>query len=159
MDHVLAARLKLEKTIRNAVVHERFELHYQPVFGVSGRQLTGFEALIRLPDENGALISPATFIPAAEEMRLIDKIGAWVLREACRRAATWPDHLTVAVNLSPAQFTAGSISQVVADALEHAGLAPRRLEIEITESLLLGDTRGHGGTQGDQGHGRRDRHG
>ncbi len=73
-------------------------------------------------------------------MRLIDKIGTWVLREACRTAATWPDHLTVAVNLSPAQFSAGSVSKIVAAALQDTGLAPHRLELEITETLLLGDT-------------------
>ena len=76
----------------------------------------------------------------AEDIRLIDQIGAWVLREACRTAATWPPHLTVAVNLSPAQFKAGSVSAIVADALEQAGLAPHRLELEITESLLLGES-------------------
>ena len=80
------------------------------------------------------------FIPVAEDMRLIDKIGAWVLQEACRTAATWPKHLTVAVNLSPAQFAAGSVSEMVAAALKEAGLAAHRLELEITETLLLGNT-------------------
>ena len=80
------------------------------------------------------------FIPVAEDLRLIDKIGAWVLREACRAAATWPDNLTVAVNLSAAQFLAGGVSHVVAAALEEAGLAPHRLELEITETLLLGNS-------------------
>jgi diguanylate cyclase (GGDEF)-like protein len=139
MDAELQSRLELERTIRDAVTHERFELHYQPLFEVSNRRLTGFEALIRLPDGNGKLIPPMTFIPLAEEMRLIDKIGAWVLREACKTAATWPDGLTVAVNLSPAQFASGSISETVAGALQETGLAPGRLELEITESLLLGD--------------------
>ena len=82
----------------------RFKLHYQPLFEISNRRLIGFEALIRLPAEDGTLIPPLVFIPVAEDLRLIDKIGAWVLREACRTAATWPEHLTVAVNLSPAQF-------------------------------------------------------
>jgi EAL domain-containing protein (putative c-di-GMP-specific phosphodiesterase class I) len=80
------------------------------------------------------------FIPIAEELRLINKIGAWVLRQACRTAATWPEDLTVAVNLSPAQFSAGSVSDIVAAALKEAGLAPHRLELEITETLLLGDS-------------------
>ena len=135
-----AGALQLEKTIRNAVLHERFELHYQPLFEKSGRRLTGFEALIRLPAEDGTLISPMTFIPVAEEMRLIDKIGAWVLREACQTAASWPEPLTVAVNLSPAQFVAGSVNDIVAAALGETGLAAQRLELEITETLLLGNT-------------------
>jgi diguanylate cyclase (GGDEF)-like protein len=140
MDSELRARIELERAIRDAVLHDRFELHYQPLFEMTDRRLVGFEALIRLPKEDGTLIPPLTFIPVAEDLRLIDKIGAWVLREACRTAATWPEHLTVAVNLSPAQFLAGSISTIVALALKEAGLAPRRLELEITETLLLGDS-------------------
>ena len=140
MDAALVARIALEKTIRNAVLHDRLELHYQPTFEIASRRLIGFEALIRLPAEDGTLILPAVFIPVAEDMRLIDKIGAWVLREACRMAATWPQHLTVSVNLSPAQFKAGNVSAIVAAALEQAGLAPHRLELEITENLLLGDS-------------------
>ena len=140
MDAALQARIAMEKAIRDAVLHERFVLHYQPVFEISGRQLSGFEALVRLPAADGSLIPPATFIPLAEEMRVIDKIGAWVLREACRAAATWPEPLTVAVNLSPAQFETSRISAVVAAALEEAGLAARRLELEITETLLLGNS-------------------
>jgi EAL domain-containing protein (putative c-di-GMP-specific phosphodiesterase class I) len=104
------------------------------------RRLIGFEALVRMVKEDGTLIAPLTFIPLAEEMRLIDKIGTWVLREACSTAMDWPEHLTVAVNLSPAQFATGHISEIVRAALEETGLAPRRLELEITETLLLGDT-------------------
>jgi|EndMetStandDraft_5_1072996.scaffolds.fasta_scaffold03470_5 diguanylate cyclase (GGDEF)-like protein len=140
MDAAMQARMAIEKTIRDAVLHECFVLQYQPVFEVSDRQLSGFEALVRLRAADGSLIPPATFIPLAEDMRLIDKIGAWVLREACRTAATWPDSLTVAVNLSPAQFETGSVSAIVAAALEQAGLAPHRLELEITESTLLGNS-------------------
>jgi diguanylate cyclase (GGDEF)-like protein len=140
MDAELLARIELERIIRDAVLHDRFELHYQPLFEMSDRRLIGFEALIRLLKEDGTLIPPLEFIPVAEEMRLIDKIGAWVLREACRTAATWPEHLTVAVNLSPAQFAAGSISNIVAAALKEAGLAAHRLELEITETLLLGNS-------------------
>jgi EAL domain-containing protein (putative c-di-GMP-specific phosphodiesterase class I) len=140
MDTALQARIELERTIREAVLNDRFELHYQPLFEMSQRRLVGFEALIRMPAADGTLIPPLTFIPVAEELRLIDQIGAWVLREACRTAATWPEHLTVAVNLSPAQFVAGSISGIVAAALKEAGLAAHRLELEITESLLLGNT-------------------
>jgi diguanylate cyclase (GGDEF)-like protein len=140
MDTELQARFELERVIRDAVLHDRFELHYQPLFEISERRLIGFEALIRLPAENGALIPPLVFIPVAEDLQLIDKIGAWVLREACRTAATWPEHLTVAVNLSPAQFLAGSVSDIVAAALKEAGLAAHRLELEITETLLLGNS-------------------
>ena len=140
MDAALQTRLAMEKTIRDAVLHERFVLHYQPVFEISGRQLIGFEALVRLPAADGSLIPPNDFIPLAEDMRVIDKIGAWVLREACRAAAAWPEPLTVAVNLSPAQFESGRVSAIVAAALEESGLAAHRLELEITETLLLGNS-------------------
>ena len=135
----MQARCKLEQIIRDAVMYDRFELHYQPLFEMSDRRLIGFEALIRLPTEDGMLILPLEFIPVAEDLRLIDKIGAWVLREACRAAATWPENLTVAVNLSPAQFASG-VSGVVAAALKETGLAAHRLELEITETLLLGNS-------------------
>ena len=139
MDEALRKRITLEKIIRDAVIHDAFELHYQPVFEINDKKLIGFEALARLPAPDGTLIPPATFIPLAEEMRLIDKIGAWVLHEACRTATTWPEHLTVAVNLSPAQFESDTIEAAVADALKSSGLAPHRLELEITETLLLGN--------------------
>jgi diguanylate cyclase (GGDEF)-like protein len=139
MDAALQTRLELERAIRQAVEDDGFVLHYQPVYQVSNSKLVGFEALIRLPRPDGGLTPPGTFIPLAEEMRLIDKIGAWVLREACRTAAAWPEHLTVAVNLSPLQFTGGDIVAVVHAALEEAKLPPHRLELEITESLLLSD--------------------
>jgi EAL domain-containing protein (putative c-di-GMP-specific phosphodiesterase class I) len=140
MDEALAARSKIEKAIRDAVQNDGFVLHYQPVFDVASQRLTGFEALIRLPALDGTLIPPMEFIPIAEEIRLIERIGAWVLREACRAAAAWPEHLTVAVNLSPSQFEAASVSEIVAAALQEAGIAAHRLELEITESLLLGNT-------------------
>src|SRR5271155_1019086 len=140
MDAELQGRIALEEIIRNAVLEDRFELHYQPIFHMSDRRLIGFEALIRLPKADGSLIPPLVFIPVAEEMRLIDKIGAWVLRQACRTAAGWPKHLTVAVNLSPAQFLAGSVSEIVAAALKEADLEPHRLALEITATLLLGDS-------------------
>jgi diguanylate cyclase (GGDEF)-like protein/PAS domain S-box-containing protein len=140
MDTELQARFKLEGIIRDAVLRDRFELHYQPLFELAERRLIGFEALIRLPAEDGTLIPPLVFIPVAEDLGLIDKIGAWVLREACRNAAAWPENLTVAVNLSPAQFLAGGVSNIVAAALKEAGLVPHRLELEITETLLLGNS-------------------
>lgn len=140
MDEAMQARAMLEKRLRDAVINERFILHYQPLFEVSNQNLVGFEALIRLPAGDGTLIPPLSFIPLAEELRLIDPIGTWVLREACRTAATWPEALTVAVNLSAAQFEAGNICTIVLNALRDAGLAPHRLELEITESLLLGNS-------------------
>jgi diguanylate cyclase (GGDEF)-like protein len=140
MDIDSQARVKLEATIREAVLHDCFELHFQPIFEMSNRRLIGFEALIRLPKEDGTLIPPLVFIPVAEDMQVIDKIGAWVLREACRTAATWPEHLTIAVNLSPAQFLTGSVSDIVAAALKESSLAAHRLELEITETMLLGNS-------------------
>ncbi len=140
MDEALQKRIALEKIVRDAVAHDGFTLDYQPVFEMGGKHLVGFEALARLPAPDGTVIPPATFIPAAEEMRLIDKLGTWVLNEACRTATTWPETLTVAVNLSPAQFESGSIENAVAEALQISGLKPHRLELEITETLLLGNT-------------------
>jgi diguanylate cyclase (GGDEF)-like protein len=140
MNIELQSRFKLESIIREAVLLDRFELYYQPIFEMSKRRLIGFEALIRLPAEDGTLIPPLVFIPVAEDMGLIDKIGAWVLREACRAASTWPKELIVAVNLSPAQFVTGSVSDIVSAALQEASLAAQRLELEITETLLLGNS-------------------
>lgn len=139
MDAALMAHIKLEKTIRNAVSHDGFELHYQPIFELANRRLIGFEALIRMRAEDGTPLPPLRFIPVAEELHLMGRIGAWVLREACRAAATWPSHLIVAVNVSVAQFEGDGVSEVVAAALQEASLEPSRLELEITESLLLGD--------------------
>jgi diguanylate cyclase (GGDEF)-like protein/PAS domain S-box-containing protein len=140
MDTELQERFRLERIIRDAILRDRFVLYYQPLFEIAGRRLIGFEALIRLPAEDGTFVPPLVFIPVAEDLRLIDKIGAWVLQEACRTAATWPENLTVAVNLSPAQFVAGRVSDIVAAALKESGLAAHRLELEITETLLLGNS-------------------
>ena len=137
MDAELQSRASLERLIRDAVLYDRFELHYQPLVEVSERRLIGFEALIRLPKADGTLLAPLVFIPVAENMQVIDQIGTWVLREACQTAATWPEHLSIAVNLSPAQFLRGGVSDIVAAALSDSGLAANRLELEITETLLL----------------------
>jgi diguanylate cyclase (GGDEF)-like protein len=139
MDTAMQERIKLENIIRAAVAHNKLILHYKPIYEIKDRTLIGFEALVRMPAPDGTLIPPATFIPLAEEMHLIDKIGQWVLLEACRTAATWPKEQTIAVNLSPAQFESGSINDIVEAALKDSGLEPHRLELEITESLLLGD--------------------
>ena len=139
MDKVLEARVALEKAIRDATVNDGFVLHYQPVFKIGSEQLVGFESLLRLPAPDGTLIPPAAIIPVAEDMHLIDEIGALVLREACRTAVMWPKELTIAVNLSPAQFESETIVEVVTGALKESGLDANRLELEITEVLLLGN--------------------
>jgi len=137
MDVALQKRVQLERIIRDAVMKRQLQLYYQPIFEMAGERLVGFEALARLPAPDGTMIPPATFIPVAEEMRLIDQIGAWVLYEACRTATAWPESLTVAVNLSPAQFESGLVERAVSEALKDTGLRPHRLELEITESLLM----------------------
>jgi diguanylate cyclase (GGDEF)-like protein len=137
MDEAMQQRVRLERIVRDAVEHDRLEVHYQPVFEMGGHRLVGFEALARLPAPDGSVIGPAQFIPIAEELRLIDRIGEWVLREACRTAQSWPEELTVAVNLSPVQFDSGDIESTVTNVLAETGLEPRRLELEITETLLL----------------------
>jgi diguanylate cyclase (GGDEF)-like protein len=139
LDEALETYRKLEKEIRDAVENGGFVLHYQPVFDIKHNRLIGYEALVRLLTATGALISPDKFIPVAESAHLIDKVGAWVLREACMAAALWPKELIIAVNLSPTQFEPGTIVDVVSAALKDSGLDPHRLELEITEILLLGD--------------------
>jgi len=134
------ARFRLETIVRKAALHNQFELHYQPIVDIAGHRLVGFEALIRMRSDDETLIPPLVFIPIAEDLQLINDITAWVLRDACRAAATWPEHLTVAVNISPAQFWLGSISEDVAAALKEAGLTADRLELEITETQLLANT-------------------
>ena len=140
MEVTSQARIDLEKMIRNAIIHNGFVLHYQPIFEIANRRLIGFEALVRLAAEDGTLIPPLDFIPVAEALRLVDKIGTLVLREACRTAATWPSHLTIAVNMSVAQFGIGDVCDAVTTALSEAGLEPHRLQLEVTESLLLADS-------------------
>jgi len=136
----LQARLRLERTIREATANDGFELYFQPLFGTADNDLRGFEALLRLRAEDGSFISPVDFIPVAEQIGLIDRIGAWVLRNACTVAAAWPEHLTIAVNLSPAQFSGDSVCELAGRTLAQTGLAAERLELEITESLLMGDS-------------------
>jgi diguanylate cyclase (GGDEF)-like protein len=129
----------VELDLRDALLEDSFELRYQPVLDLRSGVLTGFEALIRWNHPARGVISPADFIPIAEETGLIVPIGEWVLREACVEAARWPDDIEIAVNLSPAQFN-GGLANVVRDALAASGLAPHRLELEITETLLLRDS-------------------
>jgi EAL domain-containing protein (putative c-di-GMP-specific phosphodiesterase class I) len=113
------------------------DVHYQPLVNLGTGEVTGYEALMRWPHRERGMIPPAEFIPVAEETGLITQIGAFVLRRACADAAQWPRPLTVSVNLSPLQFKAGNLYQVVSQTLKETGLSPARLELEITETLLL----------------------
>jgi diguanylate cyclase (GGDEF)-like protein len=133
-------RRSLEADLRTALERREFELHYQPQVNLSSDCVTGFEALIRWRHPIRGMVSPIEFIALAEQIGLIADIGEWVLHEACREAATWPEGITVAVNASPLQFETGAFARTVSEALEQTGLAASRLEIEITESLLLRDT-------------------
>jgi diguanylate cyclase (GGDEF)-like protein len=137
MDAAMQARRILELDLRAALANGEFELHYQPIVSIATHQVTGFEALLRWRHSERGLVSPANFIPLAEEIGLIVPIGEWVLRQACGDAAAWPDDITVAVNLSPAQFKSARLSETVMLALASSGLPPHRLELEITEGVLL----------------------
>ena len=133
-------RLTLESAIEHALDTGGFMLHFQPLYSEPDERLVGFEALARLPTADGGFIPPSSFIPAAERMGMIGKLSNWVLQEACAAATNWAEHLTVSVNLSPAQFGKDTVSDVVATALAISGLKPSRLLLEITESLLLHDS-------------------
>jgi len=137
MEQRLLARKEFETDLREALSQDHLEVHYQSLHDSQSRKIEGFEALVRWRRHGLHPVSPAEFIPVAERLGLIDEIGDWVLREACREAATWPSDLTIAVNFSPVQFRSGKIVQRVLRALSDTGLAPHRLELEITESVLL----------------------
>jgi diguanylate cyclase (GGDEF)-like protein/PAS domain S-box-containing protein len=140
MDRRIQARRSLELDLRKAFVNGEFELFYQPLVNLDSNTVTAFEALLRWHHPERGLISPGDFIPLAEEIGLIVPLGEWVLRQACAEAATWPGEIKIAVNLSPAQFRSRGVVQAVLSALAHSRLAPQRLELEITESVLLGET-------------------
>ncbi|MCA3554166.1 bifunctional diguanylate cyclase/phosphodiesterase [Aestuariivirga sp.] len=133
-------RTALQRAIREAVSGDALRLDFQPVYAMSGGELTGFEALIRLHDPELGPIPPSEFIPLAEEAGLIVDIGAWAIEEACRVAAQWPPHLVAAVNLSPAQFHTGTLITGVRRALQRHALPAYRLEVEITEGTLMTDS-------------------
>jgi diguanylate cyclase (GGDEF)-like protein len=130
-------RHHLEKDLREAISREQFELHYQPFVDVGTRRPMGVEALVRWRHPQDGLLPPARFIPLAEETGLIVPLGEWVLRKACADATAWPPHIKVAVNLSAVQFKKCNLLDVVLRALEETGLPPGRLELEITETVLL----------------------
>ncbi|MDE5452684.1 EAL domain-containing protein [Bradyrhizobium sp. CSA112] len=132
-------RRELEADLREALAQGGFELHYQPQVDLHSDRVTGCEALLRWRHPVRGVVSPADFVPVAEETGLIEEIGQWVLRTACAEAASWPDHVRIAVNVSPIQFRSETLSLKVAAALNEAGLDPRRLELEITEAVLIAD--------------------
>lgn len=137
MDVRMQARRRLELDIRQALARREFLLHYQPQLNLENQRLTGCEALLRWKHPERGTVPPSEFIPLAEEVGLIVQIGEWVIRQACRDAAAWPADVTVAVNVSPAQFKSDRLVETIVSALAMSGLAADRLEIEITEGVLL----------------------
>ncbi len=135
-------RVRLEHDLRQALKRDEFEVHYQPVVSAVTQAVVGFEALLRWRHPERGLISPAIFIPIAEESGLIADIGEWTLRQACKHAASWPGDIHVAVNVSPRQLVLPALPNAVSDALAAARLQPSRLELEVTESVFLSDTDG-----------------
>jgi diguanylate cyclase (GGDEF)-like protein/PAS domain S-box-containing protein len=140
MDRQAQKRRDMELDLRRAFANGEFELHYQPLVDIAADRISGFESLLRWRHPEKGMISPADFIPVAEDIGLIVSLGEWVLREACAEAVKWPAEVKVAVNLWPVQFRSRNLVQVVISALAHSGLSPRRLELEITESLFLAET-------------------
>jgi diguanylate cyclase (GGDEF)-like protein len=130
-------RRQLETDLRLALERGEFELHYQPLFDLDKNRVCSFEALLRWNHPTRGLVSPSDFVPIAEDTGLIVPIGAWVIREACNRAASWPEHVRIAVNVSPIQFHRGVLHETILRALADSGLAAHRLEAEITESVFL----------------------
>ena len=139
MDRRMQVRRGLERDIRNALDNGEFTLHYQPLVNLERDEICGFEALLRWQHPERGNVPPNQFIPVAEETGLIVPLGEWVLRQACSEAAAWPDHLKIAVNVSPAQFKARNLEDVVVRTLAATGMSPQRLELEITESVMLQD--------------------
>jgi diguanylate cyclase (GGDEF)-like protein/PAS domain S-box-containing protein len=139
MDVRLQERRLLERDLRQALAEEQLRVHYQPLADCSGGKIVGFEALLRWTHPTRGPISPVQFIPLAEECGLIMPLGAWVMRRACTDAATWPDDKLVAVNLSPAQFRHADLAKEILAVLKETGLPANRLELEVTESLLIDD--------------------
>jgi diguanylate cyclase (GGDEF)-like protein len=140
MDAEMQARRLLEMDLRQALAAEEFELFYQPLVDIATRRPIGFEALLRWRHPTRGLVLPSEFIPLAEEIGLIVPIGEWVLRTACAEAAGWPPGIKVAVNLSPAQFRAARLADTILEVVRESGLGRDRLELEITETVLLHDS-------------------
>ena len=140
MDAQMQERRVLEWDLRKALLAGEFELYYQPVVDLASSEISGFEALIRWHHPTRGMVAPGTFIPLAEEIGLIVPLGEWAIRQACATAAQWPENLRIAVNLSPAQFRSPGLLQAIVGALAAAGMSPNRLELEITETILLQDS-------------------
>lgn len=136
------ARAQLEEDLRDAVVKGEIQLHYQPVVSLATNRIAGFEALLRWQHPVKGWISPERFIGIAEDSGIIQPLGEWALRQACKDLAEWPDEVRVAVNVSPVQFSNLQLPTIVANAISHAGIRASRLELEITESVFLGDDAG-----------------
>jgi diguanylate cyclase (GGDEF)-like protein len=139
MDVHVRERRTLELDLRQAIAAGEFELHYQPIVNLRSDEISGFEALLRWHHPGRGMIAPAAFIPIAEETGLICQIGEWVIATACAEAATWPDTIRIAVNISPVQFRSHTLALKIAAALAASGLPARRLEVEITEAVLIRD--------------------
>jgi diguanylate cyclase (GGDEF)-like protein len=139
MDTQVKARRELEMDLRQAIADEALEVYYQPCVSLEDNEITGCEALLRWRHPERGMISPAEFIPIAEDTGLISQLGEWVLNTACAEAATWPAHIRLAVNVSPVQFRSGTLALKVVAALAESGLAANRLELEITEAVLIRD--------------------
>jgi diguanylate cyclase (GGDEF)-like protein len=139
MDARVKALRTLELDLRQAIADGGFELHYQPLVSLADHKVSGCEALLRWRHPARGMISPAEFIPVAEETGLINPLGEWVLTTACTEAASWPDHIKIAVNVSPVQFRSEAFGLKVAAALAASGLPAHRLELEITEAVLIRD--------------------
>ena len=137
MDAIVQARRLLERDMRTALAQDGFRLFYQPLVNLQSKKVTAFEALMRWQHPERGMVPPSDFIPVAEEMGLIVQLGEWALRQACAEATEWPDGICVSVNLSPLQFSKGNLVSSVMSALASAGLPASRLELEITESVLL----------------------
>ncbi|MBR0872994.1 EAL domain-containing protein [Bradyrhizobium tropiciagri] len=140
MDQQAQKRRDMERDLRAAFANGEFELHYQPLVDIAADRISGFESLLRWRHPHKGMVSPAEFIPVAEDIGLIVALGEWVLREACSEAMKWPADVKIAVNLSPVQFRSRNLVQAVISALAHSGLPARRLELEITESVFLAET-------------------
>ena len=140
MNTRMKVRRELEMDLRKALATEQFQLHYQPLVVLETNDVNAFEALLRWNHPTRGLISPADFIPIAEETGLIVPLGEWVLKAACNEAVNWPEHIKVAVNLSPAQLNSRNLVSMVISTLNESGMPPHRLQLEITETVLLQNT-------------------
>jgi diguanylate cyclase (GGDEF)-like protein len=139
MDAQVKARRILEMDLRLAIADEALEVYYQPCVSLQDNRINGCEALVRWRHAERGMISPAEFIPIAEETGLINQLGEWVLARACAEATTWPDDIRLAVNVSPVQFRSGTLALKILAALSESGLPANRLELEITEAVLIRD--------------------